>query len=99
MKTLATRRQRYLTLFMVAACIAPPRTAAAQGLRGTLIGTVKDDQGGVLPGAVVRVSSPALIGGPLTVTTSEKGQLRFPALLPGPYALDIQMQGFTTYHE
>jgi hypothetical protein len=42
--------------------------AAAQGLTGTLIGTVKDDQGGVLAGAVVRLGSPALIGGVATVT-------------------------------
>ena len=28
--------------------------AAAQGLTGALIGTVKDDQGGVLAGAAVR---------------------------------------------
>jgi hypothetical protein len=73
--------------------------AAAQGLTGALIGTVKDDQGGVLPGAVARVSSPVLIGGPATVTASEKGQLRFPALLPGVYVLDIGLPGFTSYHE
>jgi hypothetical protein len=60
---------------------------------------VKDAQGGVLPGATVRVSSPALIGGSATLTTNEKGQLRFPALPPGPYALDIEFQGLTTYHE
>jgi hypothetical protein len=71
----------------------------AQGLAGALIGTVKDAQGGVTPGAVVRVSSPALIGGPSTVTTNEKGQLRFPALPPGSYALDIEAQGFAPYHE
>jgi hypothetical protein len=56
--------------------------AGAQGLTGALIGTVKDAQGGVLSGAVVRVNSPALIGGPATLTTNEKGQLRFPALPP-----------------
>jgi len=72
---------------------------AAQGLAGTLIGTVKDAQSGVIPGATVRVSSPALIGGPSTVTTNEKGQLRFPALPPGSYMLDIEMPGFATYHE
>jgi len=73
--------------------------AAAQGLAGALIGTVKDAQGGVIPGAAVRVSSPALIGGPSTVTTNEKGQLRFSALPPGSYMLDIEMPGFATYHE
>ena len=70
-----------------------PRVAVGQGLTGALIGTVKDAQGGVLSGAVVRVSSPALIGGPATLTTNEKGQLRFPALPPGPYVLDIESPG------
>ena len=84
---------------LAAACVLQPHLAAAQGLTGALIGTVKDAQGGVLPGAVVRVSSPALIGGPATLTTNEKGQLRFPALPPGPYVLDIEIQGFATYHE
>ena len=74
--------------------------AAAQGLTGALIGTVKDAQGGVLPGAIVRVSSPALIGGPMTLTTNEKGQLRFPALPPGLYALDIEARRDSApYHE
>src|SRR5262249_50985341 len=66
---------------------------------GALIGTVKDAQGGVLPGAVVRISSPALIGGAETGITNEKGQMRFLALPPGLYVLDIEMQGFATLHE
>ncbi len=82
-----------VTLFLL------PRVAVAQGLTGSLIGTVRDAQGGVLSGAVVRVGSPALIGGPATQTTNQKGQLRFPALPPGPYVLDIEFPGFTTYHE
>jgi hypothetical protein len=84
---------------LAAACVLQPHVAPAQGLTGALIGTVKDAQGGVLPGAVVRVSSPALISGSATVTTNEKGQLRFPALPPGRYVLDIEFHGFTTYHE
>ena len=74
------RRSMWL---LCAACVVFLRVTAAQGLTGALIGTVKDAQGGVLPGAVVRVTSPALIGGPATVTTNEKGQLRFPRLPPG----------------
>jgi hypothetical protein len=86
-------------LLVTAASILFPLMAVAQGLTGAIIGTVKDAQGGVLPGAVVRVSSPALIGGPATLTTSEKGQLRFPTLPPGNYALDIELPGFAPYHE
>src|SRR3977135_3582517 len=90
---------RFLPLLVAAACVLQPHLAFAQGLTGALIGTVKDAQGGVLPGAVVRVSSPALIGGPAILSTNEQGQLRFPALPPGLYVLDIEMQGFATLHE
>jgi hypothetical protein len=87
-------------MFLLAtACLLQPCLAAAQGLTGALIGTVKDAQGGVITGAVVTVSSPALIGGSATVTTNEKGQLRFPALPPGPYVLDIEVRGFKAFHE
>jgi outer membrane receptor protein involved in Fe transport len=96
---LNTQSGRTLLLWCVAACLVLPHVTAAQGLAGALIGTVKDAQGGVIPGAAVRVSSPVLIGGPTTVTTNEKGQLRFPALPPGSYVLDIEMPGFATYHE
>jgi TonB dependent receptor-like, beta-barrel/Carboxypeptidase regulatory-like domain len=81
------------------AILLVPGLAAAQGLTGALIGTVLDDQGGVLPGAVVRMQSPALIGGPATVLTNEKGQLRFPTLAPGTYVLDIELAGFAALHE
>src|SRR3954462_10486584 len=94
-----TRSRRTLSLLCAAACVVFPRVTAAQGLTGTLIGTVTDAQGAVVPGAVVHVTSPALIGGPATVTTNEKGQLRFPALSPGSYVLDIEAQGFAKYHD
>jgi hypothetical protein len=86
-------------LLVAAGCLCLPGRAAAQGLTGAIIGTVKDDLGGALPGADVRVSSPALIGGPATLTTNEKGQLRFPTLPPGLYVLDIELRGFAPYHE
>ena len=92
-------RTRTSLLLAAAACILFAGATVAQGLTGALIGTVKDAQHGVLPGAVVRVSSPALIGGAPTVITNEKGQLRFPVLPPGSYVLDIELPGFTTFHE
>src|SRR4029453_2277467 len=71
----------------------------AQDLTGALIGSVRDRQGGVVAGALVRGAPPPLIGPELKTTNKEKGQLRFPALPPGPYALDIEMAGFAAYHE
>jgi hypothetical protein len=86
-------------LFVGAATILWSGTAGGQDLTGALIGTVKDAQGGVLPGAVVRLTSPALIGRRQTLITNQKGQLRFPVLPPGDYTLDIELQGFAAYHE
>ena len=92
------RRNCFLLLALVA--LLPASGAFAQGLSGALIGTVKDEQGGVLQGALVHVTSPALIGGELTTTTNEKGQLRFPVLAPGTYALAIEMPPkFSGYRE
>ena len=73
--------------------------AAGQALTGTLIGWVRDAQGAVLPDASIRLSSPSLLGSPARQKTDEKGQLRFQALAPGLYVLDIEAPGFSPYHE
>jgi hypothetical protein len=86
-------------MLLAAACMFLPSAIAAQGLSGALIGTVRDAQGGVVQGASVRVSSPALIGGEAALVTNEGGQLRFLTLPPGLYALIIERQGFGTYRE
>ena len=78
--------RRNCLMLLATILLLPAPTAWAQGLSGALVGTVKDEQGGVLPGALVHVASPSLIGGELTTTTNEKGQLRFPVLAPGTYA-------------
>jgi outer membrane receptor protein involved in Fe transport len=90
---------RWRSLFFLVACLVIPLTGLSQGLTGTLIGTVKDQQGGVLPGAQITISSPALIGGPASASTNEKGQLRFQALPPGLYALEVRMDGFAPFRD
>jgi hypothetical protein len=91
---------RMLSLFLLATmCVLIPEAASSQGLTGTLIGTVKDAQSGVLPGALATISSPALIGGPVTVPANDKGQIRFQALPPGPYLVEVAMPGFANYRE
>ena len=78
---------RIKTFMTAAACVCLASMTVAQGLTGALIGTVRDAQGGVVPGARVRVSSPALIGGEAVLITNERGQLRFAELPPGFYDL------------
>ena len=86
-------RQPLHVLVLLASCALIPHFASAQGLTGTLIGSVRDGQGGVIPGALVRVASPSLISRELRATTTEKGQLRFPSLPPGSYSIDVEMAG------
>lgn len=91
---------RRLTFIVAAVCaLCVDGAASAQEVTGSLIGTVEDVQGGAIRGAVVRVSSPALIGGSHILQTGERGQLRLPLLPPGTYSLDVEGDGFAPYHE
>jgi hypothetical protein len=94
----ATRIGLALLVVLVVGCLLP-RLAAAQGLTGSLVGRVRDEQGAAIQGATVRLSSPALMGGPATLITNEKGQFRFPVLPPGLYSLEIEMRVFATLHD
>jgi carboxypeptidase family protein len=76
-----------------------PIDTRAQGLTGTLVGTVRDMDGGVLPGAVVRVTSPALMGGERQTVSSDRGQWRLPVLPPGQYALIVELAPRFTAHQ
>ena len=86
-------------LIVTAACALSTAVGLAQGVTGAVIGTVRDADGGVISGATARLESPALISGPQSVTTNEKGQLRFANLPPGIYSLEIAMAGFATYRD
>jgi hemin uptake protein HemP len=82
---------RYHSIVVLGLCALLPAPAGGQGLTGTLAGTVRDEHGGALPGATVRLSSPALIGGDQQIITTDKGQWRFPVLAPGDYVLTVEL--------
>jgi hypothetical protein len=65
---------------------------AAQSLTGSITGTVKDEQGGVLPGATVTLTGKT---GARTTVTDAEGGYRFSAVDPGTYAVTAELQGFT----
>ena len=73
--------------------------AFGQLITGTILGTVTDDQGGVLPGATVTISSEQLPGGPQMATSDGSGRFRFPNLPPSDYTLRVELSGFGTYVE
>lgn len=70
----------------------PSRVAAAQD-GGSIVGTVSDEQGAVLPGAAVTLVD---AGGNAirTVFTDATGHYRFTGLAPQRYSLRVEMSGF-----
>src|SRR5690349_13034263 len=85
----------WFTRLAVLAVLALPAIAHAQVEQGRLLGTVKDAQGGVLPGVTVTATSPALIGQRTTVTEAD-GRYLLTSLPTGPYTLTFELQGFQT---
>src|SRR5262249_56792793 len=69
---------------------------AAQVEQGRLVGTVKDAQGGVLPGVTITAASPALIG-QRTAVTEVDGRYLLTNLPSGTYAVRFALQGFQPY--
>ena len=91
---------RLLWIALLGVLVVLPVETTAQGLTGALIGTVKDPDGGVVPGAVVRVTSPALLGGERRTTSSDRGQWRLQVLPPGIYLLTVEVSpAFATYRD
>jgi Carboxypeptidase regulatory-like domain/TonB dependent receptor len=74
--------------------VASPRMASAQ-TGAAIEGTVKDDQGGVLPGASLNVRNQDT-GFERTSVTGTDGRYRFAALVPGRYTLKAELQGFAS---
>jgi Carboxypeptidase regulatory-like domain len=62
---------------------------------GAITGTVTDSTKSVLPGVIVALSGPAVMGTPIT-TTSENGTFRFATVAPGEYTVKFELSGFGT---
>lgn len=69
--------------------------AFAQG-DGSLRGTVKDQQGGAMPGVSVTATSPGLMGASSAVTDAN-GNYRLINLPPGTYSVRAEISGFAPY--
>ena len=70
-----------------------PFSAFAQINTGTILGTVRDAQGGVVPGADVTVTLTAL-GVSVDLITNDAGVYQATGLRPGAYQVRAQMDGF-----
>jgi carboxypeptidase family protein/TonB-dependent receptor-like protein len=88
-------RRSVLVVACLVAVLAASGTAFAQRTTGTIVGTVTDDTGAVLPGVNVVLRGEAIMGTQDNVTNTE-GFYRFAALPPGTYTLTFTMANFST---
>lgn len=84
---------RVLTLLVI--CLAAAGQLTAQVTTSEIIGTVVDEQGAVVPNAVVTaIHEPS--GTKYTSVTNSEGRYTLPALrVGGPYTVTVERQGFS----
>jgi hypothetical protein len=78
-------------------CFSAP-AAKAQVLYGSVVGTVQDSSGGVVPGATVTITNRGT-SQVRSASTNESGGYTFSNVLPGMYDLSVQADGFNAYLE
>jgi Carboxypeptidase regulatory-like domain/TonB dependent receptor len=81
-------------LVLLVLCLSCP-PASAQGVFGTITGTVTDASGGVLPGATVTLTNVAT-NVRKTLTANEAGVYSATSLIPGTYQVEASLAGFKT---
>src|SRR6266487_2176845 len=78
---------------LVFACC--PTVSYAQTTSASVSGTVQDQQGGVLPGVTITLTS-GTQGNALTAVTDDGGRFVFPIVRPDTYTLQVALAGFKT---
>jgi len=89
-------RARLVLVFTCGLLALAPAAAFAQLDRGQISGFVKDQTGGVIPGATVTATH-VQTGAARTVTTDGTGYYVFTAVTPGTYDVVIELQGFKKF--
>ncbi|MBI3262266.1 MAG: carboxypeptidase regulatory-like domain-containing protein [Acidobacteria bacterium] len=84
-----------LAVAAIALCLGPV-PASAQITTGTVSGTIKDSQGGVVPGATVVLISEARRTRSVPAVTNPTGDYVFPNTPPDTYTVEVTMDGFRT---
>jgi hypothetical protein len=84
-----------VTMLALGALLLNAPLYAQIGGSANLGGAVTDESGGALPGVTVTVTNTAT-GRAQTLVTAEDGRYRAVALVPGPYEVNAELQGFAT---
>jgi hypothetical protein len=91
------QRQRFVRLVVLASLlVATPQLSFSQGITGNIQGTVKDAQGGVVPGATVTLVSETRGTISAPVPTSATGDFVFPNVTADTYTVQVEMPSFRT---
>src|SRR5215475_12365642 len=80
-------------ILVLVALLVVPAIAHAQA---SIVGTVKDSSGAVIPGVMVDASSPVLIEKTRSVVTNESGRYSIEDLRPGSYTVTFTLPGFSS---
>src|SRR5213595_1142508 len=88
------RRMRLRGIGLVLALLIVSFPALAQMTTGTVSGTVKDPQGGVIPGAAITLTSDTRGTKLSDVFSNDQGDFTFVNVPPDKYTIAVSMQGF-----
>lgn len=88
------RKQVRTAAALFAIFIATAAFAGAQVQTGSILVRSADEQGAVVPGVTVTISSPVLVSGTQSGVTDTGGAYRFPSLPPGSYTVKVELAGF-----
>jgi carboxypeptidase family protein len=92
------RRCLLITLVVGAWLCSLATVASAQGAAG-ILGQVKDESGGILPGVTVTATSPSLQVKEVSDVTNAQGEYRLTPLPIGTYVVLYTLQGFQTIRQ
>ena len=93
---IGSRSMRFLTMFAVVGICVLPALAATQVAVGTLVGNVRDDSGGGVPGATVTATE-TRTNITRTAVSNAAGNYSFNNLAPGVYRVDGELVGFKKF--
>ena len=93
-----SRRRQVRLLLVLMLCLVPlaDLALAGQAQEASIIGQVRDESGGVLPGVTATATSPALLVPQVVAVTDERGEYRVTPLAIGTYTVEYTLPGFQT---
>ncbi len=89
---------RIFSAFILSLALGSSAFAQSTAINGTIEGTVRDEQGAMLPGVTVTVTN-IDTGQQRVVVTNESGLYRAPLLSLGTYRIAAELQGFKKFEQ